>query len=582
MTLPETVEDGLDSNIDSYNAAVDLVQDLAKRYQLSAITPLTESCRATLSRSDLSVAVLGRFKAGKSSFLNHLIGRDLLPVGVIPVTSVVTDLAYGDKDWAQIRFTNGHLREIAMPELRSYIAETENPHNRKGVFSVSVRIPEMARFPGIRLVDTPGLESVFAHNTEASLAWTPNVDIALVAVSVDPPLTQQDIALIRKLLEYTPRIAVLLTKVDVLSEPEQQEVLEFVNSQLARNLEQVIEVYPYSTRGGYEDLRRRFETGFIDKAASDIATERRAIIDRKTGTLLRECGDYIRLTLRSAELLDSERAQLQKQVLGERQGLKDTKFSLQLIARHAAAGSRQVIEKALAPEEDAIRRDLLQEFSVESEAFPSSFAKLLETFDDWMASALTEKLTAVSAAKRDEFVQPLADVRRQCLRLLQEFRDRLAERMMTVYGVPLRTTEPDITPKPPRRPDIKIGRAFDHSWEMLSPLIPMALLRRAVFQRFRRRIADETFKNLSRLTTQWQEIVSGAVFELQKEAERRLDELVATLERLTSLAQQEAPQIKADLERLDLAAHKVLGVPGAEPWVAGCPRAVDVSRPQAP
>jgi hypothetical protein len=62
---------------------------------------------------------------------------------------------------------------------------------------------------------------------------------------------------------------------------------------------------------------------------------------------------------------------------------------------------------------------------------------------------------------------------------------------------------------------VNIGRAFDHNWELLSPLLPMAVLRGAVLNRFRRKIADDTFKNLSRLTAQWEEIVTSAIFTRQ-------------------------------------------------------------------
>lgn len=119
-----------------------------------------------------------------------------------------------------------------------------------------------------------------------------------------------------------------------------------------------------------------------------------------------------------------------------------------------------------------------------------------------------------------------------------------------MYGVPLKTTEPDIVPKPPKMPDVNIGRAFDHNWELLSPVLPMPVLRRAVFKRFRNRIADEVFKNLSRLTGQWEEIVTSAIFELQREAEKRMEELLATVQGLVSANSDSAPRIRADIERL--------------------------------
>jgi hypothetical protein len=379
------------------------------------------------------------------------------------------------------------------------------------VVSVSVQVPELTRFKGIRLFDTPGLESAFAHNTEASLGWAPNVDIALVAIAVDPPLSQQDIALIRKLLDYTPRVAILLTKYDLLSRPEQQQVLGFVEAQLARNIGEAIEVYPYSTRAGYEHLRSIFASEFVDRLRTRIADERAAIANRKMATLLRECGDYVRLTLKSAEMIESEKSHLHDRAVSERNALADTKLELSLIARNAIGGCRGVIETALSTEETRVREEVQLALVEAAPSFPKDFAALIEAFARWLRMILLTRLEGLSQAKRAEFLRPLLDVQRQYLRLLQNFRDRLSGQVMELYGIPLRTTEPEIAVEPPSAPDVKIGRVFDHSWELLSPLIPMGLLRGAVLRRFQRKVGDEVFKNLSRLTTQWQEIVNTAI-----------------------------------------------------------------------
>jgi hypothetical protein len=78
----------------------------------------------------------------------------------------------------------------------------------------------------------------------------------------------------------------------------------------------------------------------------------------------------------------------------------------------------------------------------------------------------------------------------------------------------------------------------------------MSVLRGAVFNRFRRKIADETYKNLSRLTSQWEEIVTSAILELQREAEKRMEELLTTVQGLVSASSENGPEIRADLEKL--------------------------------
>jgi GTP-binding protein EngB required for normal cell division len=546
----------------SSQQVTELVSELAERYQLSSIWPLLEVCKASGERTDLSIAVIGRFKAGKSSFLNHLIGQNVLPVGVIPVTSVVTDVGLGAEDRAIVRFTGGRKEEIPVQDVRLYVAESENPLNRKHVEAVSVRLAALSRWPGLRFIDTPGLESAFAHNTEASVGWAPNVDVALVAIGVDPPLSAHDLALIEMLFRYTPRIAILLTKADVLEEKQLEEVVGFVRDQLANRFEQKIPIYPYSTRHGFERLRRNLEDTLLKHAAIDLASQRRAISNRKMATVLGDCEQYLRLTLKSAEMADTERVTLQKQLSDERESLADTRLEVKLISKHAVAGTRSTVERALAPYEKPTRQKLLQAFEEEANRLPNSFAKLLDAFSDWLHAALSNEFLAISRAKRSEFIRPLADVQRQYQRLLQNFRDRMSDHTLALYGVPLKTTEPEIVPKPPKMPDVNIGRAFDHNWELLSPVLPMSVLRGAVFSRFRHRIADEVFKNLSRFTSQWEEIVSGAIMELQREAEKRMAELLDTVQGLVSASSDSAPNIRADLERLEAAIAEVSSYDG--------------------
>lgn len=188
---------------------------LIGKYGLESLNEFLDSCRLFAAERAVNVAILGRFKAWKSTFLNDLLGRALLPVGVIPVSSVVTEIEYGKPERAEIELSDGRRQKAGLEEIGGFVDESRNPGNREQVERLRVWLPEMERYRGIRFVDTPGMESVFEHNTEASRGWLPNVGLALVAVSVDPPLTQHDVELIAELEKYTPRIALLLTKIDI-------------------------------------------------------------------------------------------------------------------------------------------------------------------------------------------------------------------------------------------------------------------------------------------------------------------------------------------------------------------------------
>jgi GTP-binding protein EngB required for normal cell division len=552
QNIPET--NGVAHPPQSSPAALDLAAEIAARYEISALSGLLASVRAAARQDEISVAVLGRFKAGKSSFLNHFIGRNLLPVGVVPVTAVVTEIRYGPHEEARVHHHDGRDPEVPLDRIAGYISEKENPENAKQVDLITVELPELRRFRGLKFVDTPGLESALGHNTQTSLDWLPNAGLALVAVSVDPPLSQRDIELLKSLYQYTPKVAILLTKADLLSERELAEVVEFVRIQLARNLPGTPRIFPYSTKPGFERFRQALEAELATGTLQHFAAERESILSRKMDTLLRECGAYLTLSLKSAELVQSERQALSRQVVGEKEGVDELKSTVRLVVQHAAGSTRSMVANRLEAHQQDLERALLAAFESEFPKWTRSLATMLSRFEDWLAAALRDQLAAVSVRERGSFLEPLHKVRKQTHRALQQFRDRLSDNTLRAFGVPLRTTETEIPVVEPATPDIRVGRVFDRNWELLSPILPVWLIRAVVCRHFERTISYLIYENLSRLSAQWEESVNGALWSVEKEARRRLDELLGTVERLVENSGQErAPQLRANLERLETA-----------------------------
>jgi hypothetical protein len=485
----------------------------------------------------------------------------LLPVGVIPVTTAVTEIQYGPEERAQIRFLDGRTETTELGRISEFIAESENPENIKQVAQVRVELPSMERYRGIRFVDTPGLESVLEHNTDASLEWLPNVGLALVAVGVDPPLSQHDIELIRNLSRYTPNISLLLTKVDVLDAGERAQVQEFVQKQLTRYWNGPVPVFPYSTRAGFEELRSQLDRDLLSHIQAEPAEQRNIILRHKLDSLVSECAGYLNLALKSAEIADSEREELRLKILGRKEAVDDTRLGLRLIVRHATGATRTTFERCLEAEETPARERLLIGLKKEFPTWTRSLRIATERFDGWLQARVTEEMSALSKKHRGEFVEPLQRVGRQLSQSLQDFRNRLSERTLATLGVPLRTTEMDLNAEDPRSPDVRVGKIFDRNWELLSFLVPMAIFRGIVGRHFERKAGDVVFMNLSRLASQWEEIVNGALLKLEKDAMRRLDSLVATIQKLIASAGQEAPRIRQDLERLQALRGRFL--PGA-------------------
>src|SRR3989339_1221102 len=111
----------------------DLKEDLEKELrQLAGLAELQGPNLAQLidklRQNRFNLVILGAFKRGKSTLINALLGEPILPTAIVPLTSVVTVLGYGEQLNIEVIFQNEARRKISHPELVDYITEKGNPH----------------------------------------------------------------------------------------------------------------------------------------------------------------------------------------------------------------------------------------------------------------------------------------------------------------------------------------------------------------------------------------------------------------------------------------------------------------------
>jgi GTP-binding protein EngB required for normal cell division len=198
-----------------------------------------ETYSRRLAAQRFQLAVVGQFKRGKSSLLNALLGADVLPTGILPLTSIPTFLAGGDTFGLQVAF-EGRPPEAWSPadaaelagKLGEFVSEAANPRNVKQVSRVEVTWPSPLLADGLVLIDTPGVGSTHRHNTEAAEAALPDCDAALVVVSADPPITEVELAYLEKIRTRAVDLIVVLNKTDTLDPADLEPATGFLRSVL--------------------------------------------------------------------------------------------------------------------------------------------------------------------------------------------------------------------------------------------------------------------------------------------------------------------------------------------------------------
>ena len=199
--------------------ALETLEAVARERAQEGIAAEAREARSALAGRRFNVAVMGQFKRGKSTLINALLGRELLPADVAPITTAVTVVEYGARESASVRFVDGHDEEIAATQLRLFVSEEDNPGNRKGVRVARIELPCPLLASGMRLVDTPGVGSVFENNAEATREFVPRIDVAVVVLGSDPPITGDELALVKSVAPGVGRIFFVLNKADIVAEP---------------------------------------------------------------------------------------------------------------------------------------------------------------------------------------------------------------------------------------------------------------------------------------------------------------------------------------------------------------------------
>ncbi len=166
------------------------------------------------------LVVVGEFNAGKSAFINALVGQKILAEGVTPTTTQINILRYG--------------------ESQEHAVENENTH----VISAPV---EMLK--EISIVDTPGTNAIIREHEAITSQFVPRSDLVLFITSTDRPFTESERAFLERIREWGKKVVVVLNKTDLFqTEEELTEVQRFIAENMRALFGITPEIFPVSSR----------------------------------------------------------------------------------------------------------------------------------------------------------------------------------------------------------------------------------------------------------------------------------------------------------------------------------------------
>ena len=117
------------------------------------------------ARYPMEVAITGQFSAGKSTFLNALLSRNILPTGITPVTSKVNFINYGEEYKLKITYYSGAQEYAPIEAIADFTDQRQDEMN--DIKYLTLYAP-MDILKDISFVDTPGLNSQSQSDTDTT------------------------------------------------------------------------------------------------------------------------------------------------------------------------------------------------------------------------------------------------------------------------------------------------------------------------------------------------------------------------------------------------------------------------------
>ena len=533
-------------------APLPLLAGLCRGFHITSLDPQLRACEAmTRDAGVVDVVVLGAFKAGKSSFLNNLLGAEILPVGVLPLTALVTRLAYGPEDRLEVVFLGGERRSLPLSALPDYVTESANPENVKQVAAAELTAAALAPFQGLRFVDTPGLGSVFQHNTQAALDWLPRVGGALLAVPVNQPFSEQDLALLKEVARHTPEIVLLVTKADLVTAGQLEQILDFTQHQAAQALGRPVRVLPYSTHPDLGPLREAVRRHLLDRVAGQHEELARAILAHKLRAIQSACREYLTLAFRAAEASADARGALQTALAQERAALDAVRGEVGVLIRDLQTRARSRTADHFLALRPGLARRLREDLQRDMKGWTGHLGRRRERFERWLDAALRDAMAGVAPSGHEVMDACLLEAQASLQRLVRAFQDRLAEAIRRALGLDFEGARFQAEIAAPREPDVRIGKVFDTQVDLLWFLLPMGLLGPLFERHFLKLLPWEVEKSLSRLANQWAEAGQAGLQGLVDQALAFMRQELATLEALTLGAEDRRADLQQALRSLE-------------------------------
>lgn len=213
-----------------------------------------------MANDNFNVAIVGEFKRGKSTVINALLGKNILPVDVLPTTATLNKITYNVTPFVTVEYKDGRKEQIGIEELDNYVTKLtrESEERAKTIKEAVVYYPINYCKNGVTIIDTPGLNDDAAM-TEVTMSVLPTIDAALMVIMAQAPFSEseRDFLESKIITSDLGRVLFVVTGIDLLDEEDVDRVLENIKRRIQEHvLKKAESVYGVDSRE-YQTYQRK-------------------------------------------------------------------------------------------------------------------------------------------------------------------------------------------------------------------------------------------------------------------------------------------------------------------------------------
>ena len=378
------------------NTGLVQMQKIAQEMNLEETAKQLENSRKKLEARKFAVGILGEFKRGKSTVINSLLEKEIMPADILPTSATMNRVTYDMQPHVKLKMRDGSTMEIGIDDLPNYVTKLDEEKEAQAAKVEEAVVYYPCKFcqNGVDIVDTPGLndDERMSRITEEII---PKLDVVIMVLVHDSPFSssEADFVMNKLMTSDLGRILFLVNKIDTLRREQDRvravdEIKKRIREKVLESTKRIygedsqeysdtkqklgnIKVFPFSAldalegkQAGDAALIEKSGTVAFEKELTHMLTEERGALELQIplgnlGRGAQEIVKAIEVRTKALQMSGQEFEEKQNEVLGQIEEMRAQKTQEKKRLRNSAAAASQQLTAQVAEYYQTLRAQLI-------------------------------------------------------------------------------------------------------------------------------------------------------------------------------------------------------------------------------